>query len=128
MDSRLFWICLGGAAGTAARYWITGWVPRMLGAQFPYGTLLVNILGSFLIGGVMHVALTTEHFSPTMRLALTVGVLGGFTTYSSFSFESLSFFQVGAWGLGLSYVAATLFGCLTACALGLAVAKWLVGS
>jgi CrcB protein len=128
MDSRLFWICLGGAAGTAARYWITGWVPRMLGTQFPYATLLVNLLGSFLIGGVMHVALTTEHFSPTMRLALTVGVLGGFTTYSSFSFESLSFFQVGAWGLGLAYVAATLLGCLVACALGLAVGKWLVGS
>jgi protein CrcB len=128
MDSRFFWICLGGAAGTAARYWLGGWAPRVLGAALPWGTLAVNVLGSFLIGAVMHVGLTTELLSPTLRIALTVGVLGGFTTYSSFSFETLRLLQDGAWALALLYVAGTLLGCLGACALGFGVARWLAGS
>lgn len=127
MDARLFWVCLGGAVGTAARYWLTGWIPTVLGTAFPYGTLLVNVLGSFLVGGIMHVGASTEILSPTLRIALTVGLLGGFTTYSSFSSETLRLVQEGAWRSGSLYVAGTLVGCLVACALGFMAAKWLVG-
>ncbi|HEX5012099.1 MAG TPA: fluoride efflux transporter CrcB [Planctomycetota bacterium] len=128
MDSRLMWVCLGGAAGTAARYWLSGWIPQVLGPAFPWGTLLINGLGSFLIGGVMHVGLATELLSPTLRVALAVGVLGGFTTYSTFSFETLRLVQEGSWGTALLYVSATVLGCLLACALGFSAAKALVGT
>jgi CrcB protein len=127
MDARFFWVCLGGAVGTAARYSITAWAPKVLGPAFPYGTLLVNVLGSFLIGAIMHVGLTTQVLSPTLRIALTVGLMGGFTTYSSFSFETLRFLQDGAWAIGLTYIASTLLGCLVACALGFGAAKWVFG-
>ena len=128
MDSRLMWVCLGGAAGTAARYWLGGWIPQVLGSSFPWGTLLINGLGSCLIGGVMQVGMSTELLSPTLRVALAVGVLGGFTTYSTFSFETLRLLQEGSWGLALLYVSATVLGCLLACALGFSVAKALVAS
>jgi len=128
MDSRLLWVCLGGAAGTAARYWLTGWALQALGAAFPYGTLLVNAIGSFLIGAIVHVGLSTEILCPTVRIALAVGLMGGFTTYSSFSFETLRYLQEGAWGLAILYVASMLLGCHAACAFGFAVAKWLVGA
>ena len=83
--ARLLWICLGGAVGTGARYLLSGWLLRWLGPAFPYGTLAVNVLGSFLMGVLMHLALSTGSFSPTLRLTLTTGVLGGFTTYSTFN-------------------------------------------
>ena len=128
MDSRLLWVCLGGAAGTAARYWLTGWAPQALGTAFPYGTLLVNAIGSFLLGVVMHVGLATEALHPTARIALGVGVMGGFTTYSSFCFETLEYLQKGAWLLGSVYVVSMLLGCLVACASGFGLARWLVGA
>jgi len=128
MDMKLLWICLGGAAGTAARYWATGFVPRLLGTAFPYGTLAVNLIGSLLIGAIMHVGLSTELLSPALRVALTVGVMGGFTTCSSFSFETVRLFQDGAWGLAGLYLAGTALGCTAACALGFGLARWLFGS
>jgi CrcB protein len=128
MNSTLLWVCLGGAGGTAARYWLSAWAAAVFGAELPWGTLLVNVLGSFLIGLLAHVGLATELFSPTLRTALTVGVMGGFTTYSSFSLETLRLVQGGTWPVGLAYVGGTLLGCLAACALGLGLARWLVGS
>ena len=83
---RLFWICLAGAAGTAARYLVGLWATRRFGPGFPYGTLVVNLVGCFLIAFVMNVA-AAKAWSETTRLAVTVGFLGGFTTYSSFNYE-----------------------------------------
>jgi CrcB protein len=125
---RLFWICLGGAAGTAARYLLSGWLSRSLGAGFPYGTLAVNVLGSFLLGLIMQVALLTETFPPTLRLALTTGVMGGFTTYSTFNYETLQYFQEESWGLGLANVGVTVAACLTAGVLGIVCGRLLAGS
>lgn len=87
--SRFFWICLGGAAGTGARYLMSVWALTLLGPAFPWGTIAVNVTGSFLLGGLMHLALTTGILTPTLRLALTSGLLGGFTTYSTFNYETL---------------------------------------
>jgi CrcB protein len=128
MDSRLIWVCLGGAAGTAARYLLTGWASHALGTTFPYGTLLVNVIGSFLLGVVMQVGLATDALSPTARIALGAGVLGGFTTYSSFCFEALEYLQKGAWFLSSVYVAGMLLGCLVTCALGFGIVRWLAGA
>ena len=125
--ARLLWICLGGAVGTGARYLLSGWLLRWLGPAFPYGTLAVNGLGSFLMGVLMHLALSTGSFSPTLRLTLTTGVLGGFTTYSTFNYETLQLFQEGAWLLGLANLGVTLGVCLGAGVLGLMIARFLVG-
>ena len=125
--SRLAWICLGGALGTGARYLLSGWTLAALGAGFPWGTLAVNLIGSFAIGGVMHVSLTTALLSPTLRLTLTTGVMGGFTTYSAFNYESLRLAQDGAWLLAAANVVAMVAGCLAAGAAGVWVARLIVG-
>ena len=110
--SRFFWICLGGAVGTGARYLIALWAPRALGTAFPYGTLIVNALGSFLLGAIMHVGLTTTLIPPTLRLVLTTGVMGGFTTYSTFNYETMQYLREGAFSLAGLNVGATLVLCL----------------
>jgi CrcB protein len=121
-------ICLGGAIGTGARYLIALETPRILGTAFPYATLIVNVTGSFLLGATMHVGLTTNLISPELRLSLTTGIMGGFTTYSTFNYETMEHLRAGAfWIAGLN-VAATLLLCLLAGALGLALARRLVGS
>ena len=124
---RLLWISAGGALGTAARYLLSVWLLGVLGPAFPYGTLAVNVIGSFLLGVIMHVGLTTSLLSPTARLVLGTGVMGGFTTYSTFNYETLRYLQDGAWGLAALNVATTLVVCLAAGALGVAAARLLVG-
>ncbi|HYU30840.1 MAG TPA: fluoride efflux transporter CrcB [Thermoanaerobaculia bacterium] len=122
---RLLWICLGGAIGTGARYLLSGWLLRLAGPGFPVGTLAVNVLGSFLLGLIMQVSLTTEIIPPTLRLALTTGVMGGFTTYSTFNYETLTFFQEDAWLLGFANLGITVAACLLAGLLGLASGRLL---
>jgi CrcB protein len=124
---RLLWVCLGGAAGSGARYLVTGWVIERLGTSLPYGTLCVNMVGSFLLGAIMQIALATDWISPTAQLALTVGVLGGFTTYSTFNYETIASLQQGAWLLAGVNALMTVVGCLVAGLLGQAAARALVG-
>lgn len=126
--ARFLWICFGSAVGGGARYLLSGWMLRLLGPSFPYGTLTVNLLGSFLLGGLMVVGLETAAISPTARLALSTGVMGGFTTYSTFSYESMRLLQQGAWALAAAYILGTVVGCLVACLLGWAAARWLLGT
>jgi CrcB protein len=121
---RFFWICLGGAVGTGARYLLSGWMLRLLGAAFPYGTLSVNVLGSFILGALMQLALTTSILSPTLRLALTTGAMGGFTTYSTFNYETVRYFKDGAVLFGVLNILVMVFACLLAGLLGLVVARW----
>ena len=120
---RLVLICLGGALGTGLRYLVTGVAARWFGPAFPYGTLAVNVLGSFLIGLVQEIALTTLVPAPTVRLFLTVGVLGGFTTYSSFSYETVRLLEEGSWLRAGLNVGVTTVACLGACVLGLATGR-----
>jgi fluoride exporter len=125
--SRFLWICLGGAAGTGARYLLSGWALAVLGTSFPFGTLAVNVIGSFLVGLLMQVGLATPLMSPTLRLALTTGVMGGFTTYSTFNYETIRYFQDGSWEIALANVSITLAGCLAAGFAGVAAGRWLFG-
>jgi CrcB protein len=124
--SRFLWICLGGAVGTGARYLLGGWTLRAFGPSFPYGTLSVNLIGSLLVAALMYLGVEAAMLPPTLRLVLTTGVMGGFTTYSTFSYETLKYLQDGAWGLAIVNVLVTVFGCLAACLLGWAGARWLV--
>jgi CrcB protein len=126
--TRYLLVAVGGAFGSMARYWVAGWAPRVLGLTFPYGTLVVNLVGSFLISLVMGVALGTTAVSPSARVFLVTGVLGGFTTYSSFNYEVLALFQERLWFVGGLNLAATVVGCLVAGLLGFALSRAFVGS
>jgi CrcB protein len=120
---RFLWVCFGGAIGSGARYAVSGWVATRLGPGFPWGTLAVNVLGSFLLGAIMQAATSTSWMSPTTQLALTVGVMGGFTTYSTFNYETFGYIQQGAWFLASANVLASVLGCLAAGALGQAAMR-----
>ena len=124
---RLLLICLGGALGTGARYLIGGLAARWLGPEFPYGTLFINVLGSFLIGFIQQVGLTTLAIPETTRLVLTIGVMGGFTTYSSFSYETISLIENGSWLGAAANIVLTTGLCLVVCVLGLGLGRVVVG-
>jgi fluoride exporter len=124
---RFLLICLGGAIGSGARYLVVLWSAGTFGSAFPVGTLLVNVIGSFLLGFVMHVGTTTELLSANVRLALTTGVLGGFTTYSSLNYETTDFFRGGAWLYGSLNLIVTVSACLVAGLLGVGLARLVVG-
>lgn len=120
-------IALGGAAGTALRYGISVGMLRWLGPAFPWGTLAANVIGSFLLGVVMEVSGERELFGVQAKLVLGTGVMGGFTTYSSFNLETLRLAEQGAWGRAAIYVGATVAVCLLAGLGGLALARSLKG-
>jgi CrcB protein len=126
--SQLLMICLGGAIGTGARYLLSGWVLQVMGTSFPYGTLVVNGIGSFLLAALMYAGIEAATISPSLRVVLGTGVLGGFTTYSTFSFETMKYLQDGAWLLAAVNILGTVVGCLVACLAGWACARWLLGS
>jgi len=125
---RFLLICLGGAVGTAARYGVSVWAREAFGPVFPWGTLIVNVAGSFLLGAIMYLGLNTTLLSPTARLALGTGVMGGFTTYSSFNYETIALAEGRAQRLALLNLAVTVVGCLVAGWLGIALAKRLTAA
>ena len=122
---RFFWIRLAGAAGTGTRYLIALWAAQRFGSSFPYGTLIVNVTGCFLIAVIMQVAIATS-WSPTLRSALTIGYIGGLTTYSSFNYETTRLLQDGAPVVAALNAIVTLVGCVTAGWLGLIASKQLL--
>jgi len=113
--------------GTGARYLLGGLAMRWLGVEFPYGTLLVNVIGSFLIGLVQELALGAAVVPENVRVVLAVGLLGGFTTYSAFAYESLRLAAVGSWGSAVLYVSLTTVLCFAACLLGIGAARLVAG-
>jgi CrcB protein len=121
--SKLLWICLAGALGTGTRYLVSVWASERFGEAFPYGTLIVNVAGCFLIAAVMQTALNASEFSPTLRLALTTGFLGGMTTYSSFAYETLRLARDGSRTAALVNFSLTTLACFGAVLLGLGAAQ-----
>src|ERR1043165_10311937 len=111
--ARFLLICAGGAVGTGARYLFSTAMTRAFG-NFPFGTLGVNVIGSFLASILMVLALERSVLSQDQRLILVTGVMGGFTTYSSFNYATLHLVQSGAGMLAVVNVAVTLVACLLA--------------
>ena len=111
-----------------ARYLTTIAAARLIAPEFPFGTLIVNVVGCFLIGFVHSVAMVSARLSPEARLFLTTGVLGGFTTYSAFNYEALSFFEQGQVARAAGYAGAMIVGCAGAGVLGVWSARLMVGS
>ena len=121
-------VAFGSGLGGAARLWVSTLVGRGAGTAFPWGTLAVNVSGSFLLSFVMQIALATDAISPELRLALTTGFLGGFTTYSTFNYETMALLREGAWQIAAVNLAATLLLCLAAGFAGLAAGRALAGA
>jgi CrcB protein len=119
---RLVLVCAGGAFGSGVRYLIALGAARWIGPDFPYGTLLVNLTGAFLIGLVQQLA-GVRVLSEESRLLLATGVMGGLTTYSAFSYETVRLAQLGAWrAAGINVVVTTVL-CLALCVAGMAVGR-----
>ena len=112
-------IALFCAGGGLSRYYLSGWVYTLLGRSFPYGTLVVNIIGAYLIGLIMELALRSTALSDTWRLGLTVGFLGGMTTFSTFSYETFKLLEDGQFFLAAVNVLASVLICLLCTWLGI---------
>lgn len=122
---RMLTLGIGGFLGAVGRYWLSGIVYRLLGSNFPYGTLFVNVLGCFLLG--LSASLTEERFlvGPTMRAFLNIGLLGAFTTFSTFSYETVELLRIGNHLPAMANVAVSLLTGLAAVYIGMVVARLL---
>jgi fluoride exporter len=120
-------VAIGSALGGALRYLVSLWTTSRGWIQFPWATLIVNVVGCFLIMVVVTIAASVA-MPANLRLFLTTGIMGGLTTYSTFDFETTRMFQDGTPGLGFLYLGATLAACFIAGLLGIGLARLFVGS
>ena len=111
---KLIYVMIGGGIGSGARYLVGIGALRWLGSAFPWGTLAVNVVGSFLLGAIL-----TAMPEGNLRLTLGTGVMGGFTTYSAFNAETLRMVETGRYGWAAGYAGTTFVACLIAGAAGL---------
>jgi CrcB protein len=124
---RVLLVALGGAIGTLLRYFTSGLAAKWFGIDFPYGTIIVNLAGSFLIGLIQEIATETLLLPENARLFLTTGLMGGLTTYSAFSYETVRLLEANAWTLAWINVLGTTAGCLLLCMVGIAVGHLVIG-
>jgi CrcB protein len=122
---QLFYIGLFGAMGCLARYAVSGWMYALLGRALPWGTLVVNIAGSFLLGVIMEGSLRSTLLTPELRIGLTVGFLGGFTTFSTFSYETFRLLEEGSLLQAGANILLNVLVCVLFSALGIAAARQL---
>jgi CrcB protein len=122
---QLLYIGIFGGLGCVARYLTSGWVYQLAGRNLPYGTLFVNVVGSFLLALLMVLGLRSAIFSPEIRIGLAVGFMGGFTTFSTFSYETLRLLEDGSfWQAGVN-ILLNIVLCLFFAVLGALVARQL---
>ena len=119
-------IMVSGAIGTLCRFGVGRFATLVIAKPFPFGTLLVNVVGCFVFGVVMHLGTSAPLLSRTVRLAVTVGFLGAFTTFSTFGFETFQFLKDGQWLPALTNGTANMVLGLLAVWLGMIVARALV--
>ena len=128
LPAELAAVGLGGAIGASMRYLLSAMTHQMLGHGFPYGTLMVNVVGSLLIGYLMVLLPESDSGTPVLRLLLVTGLLGGFTTYSAFSVETLRLAQTGFPLRALANIGQTLVLCLAAVWVGYHIGRALHGN
>jgi len=122
---HLVYIGLFGACGCLARYFFSGWTYQLLGRGLPFGTLAVNVIGSFLLGLIMEGSLRSTLLSPEVRMGITVGFMGGFTTFSTFSFETVRLLEDGSlWQAGANVILNVIL-CVIAAGIGIFLARQL---
>ena len=117
------WVALGGILGAGSRYALSRYVAKILSPDFPYGTLLINITGSFVLG--LFMIWTTERVfaDPKWRLIIAIGFCGSYTTFSSYAFETFALFEQGHWGLFAANIIANNLLCLLGVLAGAAIAR-----
>ena len=127
MNLAYLWIALGGALGSVSRYWINGMVSDKIGATFPWGTLVINVVGSFVIGVAGALASSEGRLDSSTRTFVTqfvmTGICGGYTTFSTFSWQTLNLVRDREWLYAGGNIMLSVFLCLIAVWLG-----WLLGS
>lgn len=116
-------VIIGGALGTLCRYGISSSIYLLLGRDFPYGTLAVNLLGSIIIGSVYILAIEKINISEELRTGITVGFLGAFTTFSTFSIETMNLIESGELTKAGLNIALSIILCIGGCCLGMNVAR-----
>ncbi len=121
---RFLVIGTGGFIGANLRYLVQGWAAGRWGASFPYGTLIANVTGSFVIGLFLTLATGRLLISPNWRLFVAVGILGGYTTFSSFSYETLTLAGSGAWLRASANLLLNVVLGLSAALAGIGLARW----
>ena len=114
-----------GALGCLARYYLSGWVYDLFGRSFPYGTFAVNILGAFIIGLVMEFGMRSTLLPVSLRIGLTIGFLGGLTTFSTFSYETFRLLEDGEFFVATVNVLVSVVVCLIFTWLGIHAARYL---
>lgn len=109
-------VAVGGALGSLARFWLAAIMTMLTGPRFPWGTLFINVLGSFIIGLVAGLTAVPARVGmhPDVRVFLMVGICGGFTTFSAFSLQTLELLQSGEVASALGYIAGSVLFCLIA--------------
>jgi fluoride exporter len=122
---KILYIGLFGALGSVSRYLLTLWAQQLAGRGFPYGTLLVNVSGSFLLGLLLTMGVRQFPVSPDLRLGLAVGFLGGFTTFSTFSYQTLMLLEEGNYWSAGANVLLNVTLCLAGAFAGMLVARQL---
>jgi CrcB protein len=123
---RVLLVAVGGAIGSALRYLVATLALAWLGPAFPWGTLVVNLVGSFAIGLVQQLATEGLVLGEDARRFLSTGVMGGLTTYSAFSYETVRLMETGAWTSAWLNVTVTTAACLALCFLGLTTGRVLL--
>jgi fluoride exporter len=122
----IWYVAFGSAVGGVARYMLGGWVQQLSGGTFPVQTLLINISGSILLGFLQRFTLETTVISPEVRAMLTIGVCGGYTTFSTFSFETVRMVQDGEWRRAALYIALSVSLSIGGAVAGIAAARELL--
>jgi CrcB protein len=122
---HLLVVGIGGCLGAMARYWLSGVAHRWLGSGFPYGTLLVNVVGCLVFGGIWGLVEYRQFFSPNTRLFLTTGILGGMTTFSTFGYETFALLRDEEYALAATNVVANVLVGVAAVMAGWLAAKLL---
>ena len=122
MSIAYLWVALGGALGSMSRYAVSGWVAERF-PSFPWGTLTVNVVGALIIGFFLTLAQERSLISPQLRIFFATGFLGGFTTFSTFSWETMALFRDGSLEQGLFNVVGSLAAGLIAVAAGITLAR-----
>ena len=122
----LWYIAVGSAIGGASRYLLGGLTQRLVGGTFPAGTLLINVTGSFLLGLILRYGVETPTLTPEVRAFLTVGFCGGYTTFSTFSYETVALAEDGEWTRAALYVALSVGLSLVSTFVGFVAARELI--
>ena len=116
-------IAAGGAVGSLLRFWMSNWVHSFAGRSFPYGTLAVNVLGCLLMGFLFVLFIGRLSDNPVLRAGILIGVLGGFTTFSSFSIETFDLIEQGAWAKAVANMSGSLVLCVGATWIGVMLGR-----